>query len=248
MRHRLVPVLLFANLLSFSATILLLLTGIASPAKHASFKDIDVERVNVVGANGKPVLVLSNRRLMPGPSMNGKDYPPSVSEGRSLLAGMLFFNDDGDEVGGLLFNGFRKGNGPADYGALGHLSFDQWKQNQVVALQYNDHGTSRRAGLVIWDRPTDVPLDHELDRLLHMQSATGPDLDKLKQEAQDARAGGASGAQRVFIGSENKTAEVLLSDTKGKVRARLYVGPDNAPHLDFLNEDGSVSATYPPSK
>jgi hypothetical protein len=246
-RNRLVPVLLFTNVLSFGAIILLLLAGFASPARHASFKDIDVERVNIVGANGKPVMVLSNRRLMPGPSMNGKDYPASVSEGRSLLSGLLFFNEQGDEVGGLLFNGFRKGSGPSDYGALEHLSFDQWKQNQVIALQYNDHGTSRRAGLTIWDRPTDVPMDAELDRALHMQTASGPELEKLKREGEEARARGEAGAQRVFVGSENKTAEVRLSDIKGKVRARLYVGPDNAPHLDFLNDDGTVSASYPPA-
>ena len=59
-------------------------------------------------------------------------------------------------------------SGYVDYGALddkgasrlttlGHLSFDQWKQNQVVALQYSDDGRSRYAGLNVWDRPTDAP-------------------------------------------------------------------------------------------
>jgi hypothetical protein len=45
-----------------------------------------------------------------------------------------------------------------------HLSFDQWKQNQVVALQYIDNGKTQRAGLRIYDRPKNVPLDEIFDR------------------------------------------------------------------------------------
>jgi len=48
------------------------------------------------------------------------------------------------------------------------------------------------------------------------------------------------------VRSDDRTAQVQLHDTNGKVRVRMYVGPDNQPHLDFLGEDGSVQATYPP--
>jgi hypothetical protein len=244
-RERAVPILLACNLISFSVIAVLLLTGFGGKGK-ARFTELDIERLNVIGTNGKPVLVLANRRMIPGPSMNGKSYPRSVSEGRELLSGMIFFNEEGDEVGGLVFNGFKKGAGPEDFGAIEHLSFDQWKQNQVLALQYNDHSKSRRAGLMVWDRPTGVPLDVELDRIKRMPGATPAERESLKREADMARARGDSGAQRLFVGSRDRTAEVQLSDTKGRARARLYVGPDDAPHLDFLDGDGKVVATYPP--
>src|SRR5262249_15614314 len=137
--------------------------------------------------------------------------------------------------------------GAADYGALGHLSFDQWRQNQVLALQYNDHGNKRRAGLSVWDRPTDIPMSEELDRAVKMQNATESEKAVLRQQGADARARGASGAQRLSMGSEDKPAQVQLSDAKGRVRVRMYVGSDNQPHLDFLNEEGIVEATYPPA-
>lgn len=245
MRERAISILVATNVASIAVSSVLLLTAFSSP-RTAKFTEVTAERINIVGSSGKPVLVLSNRDRMPGPSMDGKTYPRSVSEGRELLSGMLFFNDRGDEVGGLLFNGFQKGSGSSDYSALGHLSFDQWRQNQVIALQYNDHGTRRRAGLMIWDRPTDIPMSEELDRAVKMQSAAESERPALRQEVEGARAKGALGAQRVFIGSEDKTAQVLLSDTKGHVRAKLYVGPDGQPHLDFLREDGSAEATYPP--
>jgi hypothetical protein len=247
-RERVISTLIFSNFATLAALTLILLAGFGKSPKRVTFTEIDVERINILGARGKPVLVLSNRRLMPGPSMNGKDYPRSVAEGRDLLSGMLFFNEQGDEVGGLLFNGFTKGTGPTDYAALGHFSFDQWKQNQVLALQYNDHGNSRRAGFVVWDRPTDIPMTEELDRALRMQGATGAIREALRREAQEARERGASGAQRVFVGSDDRTAQIQLNDTKGRVRARMYVGPDNQPHLDFLNEAGIVEAAYPPKR
>jgi len=245
LRERAISILLLTNVIGLAALSALLLTAFG-PSRTAKFTELNVERINILGSTGKPVLVLSNRERMPGPSMDGKTYPRSVSEGRELLSGMLFFNDRGDEVGGLLFNGFQKGAGANDYGALGHLSFDQWRQNQVLALQYNDHGTRRRAGLIVWDRPADISMAEELDRATKMQTATKPEREALRQQVAEARAKGAFGEQRVFVGSEDQTALVQLSDAKGRVRARMYVGADNQPHLDFLRENGSVEATYPP--
>lgn len=247
LRERAISILLLTNVIGLGALSAVLLTAFG-PSRTTKFTEINVERINILGPSGKPVIVLSNRERMPGPSMDGKTYARSVSEGRELLSGMLFFNDRGDEVGGLLFNGFQKGAGATDYGALGHLSFDQWRQNQVIALQYNDHGTRRRAGLIVWDRPIDIPMAEELDRATKMQTATTEaERAVLRRQIAEARAKGAFGEQRVFVGSEDQTALVQLSDVKGRVRARMYVGVDNQPHLDFLREDGSVEATYPPS-
>ncbi|MEZ5312502.1 MAG: hypothetical protein R2862_02060, partial [Thermoanaerobaculia bacterium] len=198
-----------------------------APAERGRFAELDVERLNVVGAEGRPVLILSNRPRLPGPIFGGREYPKELAEGRSLLSGMIFLNEEGDEVGGLLYNGFKKGEGESDYGALEHLSFDQWKQNQVLALQYNDHGTSRRAGLTIWDRPTDRPLEEEFARREKMLAASGEALAALEREQAEARAAGAHGAQRLFVGSRDRVAQIELNDAAGRVRARLYVGADD---------------------
>jgi hypothetical protein len=178
--------------------------------------------------------------------MGGKEYPREFSEGRSLLSGMLFYNEQGDEVGGLLYNGVRKGAGKSDYGAIEHFSFDQWKQNQVLALQYNDHGDSRRAGLAIFDRPTNFDLSTQFDRAEEMRRATGARREELKKEAAADAAAGSQGAQRLFVGSRDRVAQVELDDSHGTARARLYIGSDDVPHLDFLDPSGAVTASYPP--
>src|SRR5882672_3740755 len=60
------------------------------------FDEISVERLNVIEKNGQLIAVISNRDRMPDPITNGKAFkterPP----------GMIFYNGEGDECGGLV--------------------------------------------------------------------------------------------------------------------------------------------------
>jgi hypothetical protein len=205
-------------------------------------KELSARRVDIAGPDGRPVLALAHRTAIPGPSINGKNYPPDVIESRPLLSGMIFFNDQGDEVGGLIYNGITRGSG---YSAVGHLSFDQWRQNQVVAIQYNDNGRTRRAGLNVWDRPTDRTMDQQLDLLGRIRGAEGEERDSLMRVHSEAQVAGDYGVQRLFAGSRDETAQVELRDTAGRVRARLSVDAAGVARLEFLDESGRVVATYP---
>lgn len=241
MSDRRVRLLTLSNILSWGLLALFALTGFSQQAR-TKFTEIDLERLNVIGTNGKPVLVLANRRLIPGPSINGKDYPRSLADGRDLLSGMIFFNEQGDEVGGLIYNGIKKDSG---YSALGHLSFDQWKQNQVVALQYLDNGTSRRAGLRVWDRPTNIGFDTQLDRSLRLMQSEGNARETIRREIEAARVRGELGNERLFVGSQDQTAQIQLRDKQARVRVQLYVDDKDVARLEFLDETGKVAASYP---
>jgi hypothetical protein len=238
---RRIHILTLSNIASWSLVALLALTGFSYQTRNR-FTELDAERINIIGTNGKPVLVLANRRLIPGPSMNGKDYPRALADGRDLLSGMIFFNEQGDEVGGLIYNGIKKDSG---YSALGHLSFDQWKQNQVVALQYLDNGSSQRAGLRVWDRPTDIAFDKQLDRSLRLMQSSGNEREAIRKEIEAARTRGEFGNERLFVGSQDKTAQIQLRDKQGRVRVRLYVDAKDVARLEFLDEAGKVMASYP---
>lgn len=235
--------LLISNLFAWCLIIYFVLTGFVD-GKKKSFTEIDAQRINIVGVNGKPVMVLANKQMIPGPSMNGKDYPRDVSEGREYLSGIIFFNEQGDEVGGLVYNGIKKDSG---YSAIGHLSFDQWKQNQVLALQYIDNSKSRRAGLRIWDRPTNAPMDKELDRILAYQNAGNNDKikDSLLAEFKAARLRGDNGVERLFIGSQDETAQLQLRDRQGRIRVKLFVDSVGNARLQFLDENAKVVSEIP---
>ena len=212
--------------------------------KSNKFVTLDAERINIIGSDGKPVMVISNKKHIPGVSINGKTYPKEFSDGRENYSGIIFFNEQGDEVGGLVYNGFLKKD--SGYFAIEHLSFDQWKQNQVVALQYLDNGKSRRAGLRVYDRPN-VPMDEIFDRYVRRNNATKgtPAYDSITKEIQSSKSRGDDGVERMFVGSLNEEAQIQLRDKKGNVRAKFYVDKDGNAKIEFLNEKGKVERVFP---
>lgn len=112
-------------------------------------REIDVERINIVEGNGTVRMVLSNSSRAPDPICNGQTF--TRSGGNS--AGIIFYNGEGDECGGLVFSG-RQVDGRHSAGAA--LLFDQFKQDQVVGIMHEDSGAKRRAGFWVWDRPDDA--------------------------------------------------------------------------------------------
>jgi len=238
--------LIASNLLMLSFIVFIVLNGFRRSDDHPRFTEVDAERINIIGENGKPVLVLSNKNHIPGPSMNGKSYSPDIIDGRKYFAGMLFFNEQGDEVGGLIYAGIKKDS--VNYSSVAHLSFDQWKQNQVMALDYNDNGKSRFAGLRVWDRPTNIPMSKQLDQLEAMVANKNDShkVDSIRKLLIDAQNKGENGVERLFIGSRDQTAQIQLKDKNGVVKAKLYV--DNATNeakLEFYNDKGEVIGTFP---
>ncbi|MBK8496859.1 MAG: hypothetical protein IPL50_19095 [Chitinophagaceae bacterium] len=237
--------LIASNIILISFVAFIFLTGFDKNDKLKDFKEINVERINVIGTTGKPVLVISNRRLMPGPTINGKTYDRDVIDGREYMSGMIFFNELGDEVGGIQYAGIKKD--ATGYSAVGHLSFDQWNQNQVMALDYNDKSGNRYAGMRIWDRPTNASFDYMLDLMAAIKEADGnkPRLDSLYKLWNEAKARGENGVERMFIGSKNEVAQIQLKDKQGNVRARLYVDEHGDAKMEFLDEKAGTIAVFP---
>jgi hypothetical protein len=83
-----------------------LLSGANSGSKRVRFDEIDVNRINLVEPDGTLRLVISDKTNFPGLIVKGKGYP----HGRQT-AGMLFFNDEGTENGGLIFGGAKGRDG-----------------------------------------------------------------------------------------------------------------------------------------
>src|SRR5437867_7390599 len=137
-----------------AATVLIALLGLGGFSRRDQrprFEEIDVERINVVEKDGSVRLVISNEARMPDAIIGGKSYPRTVGR----RAGMIFFNEEGDENGGLIYSGRRDSN--ATYHAEAGLLFDQYQQDQVIGMTYDDDNGRRRAGLQVWDR-ANVPL------------------------------------------------------------------------------------------
>ena len=120
----------------------------AVPSRTAKFDEITVERINVVERDGTLRMVISNHAKLPGIIVRGKEQPFARPQ-----AGMLFYNDEGSENGGLIFGGRRNAEGKV-VDAGGSLSFDKYDANELVQLAGVDDSQDRFAGLSIRENPT----------------------------------------------------------------------------------------------
>jgi hypothetical protein len=216
-----------------TALLAAILSGFAQDKRETRFAQIDVQRINVVGPNGKTQLVISNRQDMPEATIDGKTF---TSHGRHDGAGMIFYNAEGDEDGGLVFSGNKTQHG---YRAGGDLLFDQYKQDQTVGIQYEDENGRRSAGLRVWDRPNEDLAKLMDERVLPVEKM--PDGPAKTAAIDQLRQAGLLGASRVFVG---KTADgkslLLLCDGKGRPRLRLSVTNGGDAAIEFVNAEGKV--------
>jgi hypothetical protein len=208
--------------------------------QNAKFDVIDVERINIVEPDGKLRMVISNRPRSIGPIYKGQPfgYPGG---GRP---GMIFFNDEGTENGGLTFTGSRGADGR--YRASTGMSFDQFDQDQILYFQYSDNNGVRRTGMTIADRADVNIFDLVQDRDSIMKMPEGPARTAALETLMGPRDGVPMFAQRIYVGRDPaKNALVNLSDKNGKLRIRMMVDSLNRPSLDFLDETGRVTHSFP---
>jgi len=197
--------------------------------------EIKVERINVVDANGTLRMVISNKdRMHPG-VFDGKmiDRPRPV-------AGLIFFNDEGDEAGGLAYTGQeRDGVRNADAGIM----FDQLKQDQTIGFSYTESNGRRTAGFQVWDRP-----ESRHSELVERLNAANAIADRAERDKALAavRATSPPGPRRVFVGKNgDRAALVSLADAQGRPRLVLTVDPAGNPRIEFLDESGKVVTRVP---
>jgi hypothetical protein len=217
------------------ALVFLTTAALRQAGKPQNLGEITVERINVVDANGTLRLVIANKdRMHPG-VMDGKviDRPRPV-------AGLLFFNDEGDEVGGLTITGqVRDGARRASAG----LMFDQLKQDQTIGLTYSEGNGQRTAGLQVWDRS-----DRPLSELIEQLNAANRIADPAEREAaiKKVRDAAPAGPRRVFVGkTADRSANILLADANGKPRLTLTVDATGSPRIEFLDENGKIVDRMP---
>jgi hypothetical protein len=213
-------------------------TGTARSRK-TRFEEIDVERINVVEPDGTIRLVLSSKALFPGIIFKGKEYPHPNRQ----TAGMLFYNDEGTENGGLTFGGEKDKEGKVS--AYGHLSFDQYNQDQVFTIDASEDGGNRKAGLSVWDRP-----DYSIEELILLQERV-KELPEKEKKAEFAKffSERESAHPRLYLGkSHNGSVSLRLNDRQGRDRLIIEVAPDGTPAVRFLDQDGKETGRFPEGK
>jgi hypothetical protein len=233
------------KLYAAASTCVLLVLSLAAFRREqpTKFTEIDVERINVVEPDGKLRMVISNRPRSIGPIYKGQKFG---YEGGSR-PGIIFFNDEGTENGGLGFSGARGSDGK--YQASTQLAFDQFDQDQILYLSYADQNGVRRAGLTVADRAEANIYDLVQARdSLAKRFPAGAPRDSALRVLMGPRNGVPMFAQRLYLGRDPaKNAVVNLSDPQGRPRLRLVVDSTGRASVEFLDADGRVTYSLPDS-
>jgi len=216
------PLKLYA---AFSTGILItiLFAGFQSAKEPTRFDEITVGRINIVDSLDRTRVIIAG------------GFPPRRSE----LAGLLFINEDGREAGGYVYSGTRDKDGQIQAGAT--LTFDQYRNDQIVALSYDHSGDRKRQGLTIQDRPDTLSsLVKEAYRAIE-GAPTAAIRDSVTKYYLSIIPRRDFVSPRLFVGRDfAQSSLVTLSDPAGRPRLRLQVDSLGQPSIAFLDTTGRV--------
>lgn len=213
--------------------------GAAVPAMPTKLDELTVGRLNVVEPDGTPRMIIASRARFPGMPVRGKDI---ARPDRRDLAGILFVNDEGTENGGLVQNGRLDGD---KVNAGLSLTFDRFRQDQMLQLVLDEDGDTANVGVRINDRPSYKQFSIDDLMRLHdeLKALSAGERDAAVKRHADA---GHLGAPRGYFGTRDGSARLALHDPRGRPRLVLSVSPQGEPSIALLDEAGKTVRTIDP--
>jgi len=180
-------------------------------SRSAKFDEITVQRIKLVEPNGTLRMIVSNHAKFPGIIVRGKEEAFDRPQ-----AGMLFYNDEGSENGGLIFGGYKNAKGEVvDSG--GSLTFDKYDANQIIQLAGVDDKDDKFAGLMVGEStagggsPTRIWVGRKEDGAATIALMDGNGRKRLLLEVP------ADGAPRIaFLDENGRVVNEFLPTKAGK--------------------------------
>ncbi len=204
----------------------------AAMVRNPTFGIITARRINIVEPDGTVRLTISNRADFPGAWNRKKEYP---RPDRTEAAGMLFMSEEGTEQGGLIWGASQLPDGTIEN--HGHLSLDQYEENQVFAIDAGQEGKNKFSRITMADQG-DFPIGQKRQANERIQKlAPGQQQAAWNEFFSTHR----SDVKRMVIGrSPDGSVGLELRDYNGKVRVVLAVQADGKPVFRFLDDAGRV--------
>lgn len=201
---------------------------------------ITARRINIVEPDGTVRLTISNRADFPGGWIHKKESP---RPDRRDAAGMLFMSEEGTEQGGFIWGASQLPDGTIEN--HGHLSLDQYEENQVFALDAGQEGKDKFSRITISDQG-DYPVDEK--RKAEERIGQLP-ADQQDDAWQGFFATHRHDVPRLVLGrNPDGSVGLNLCDGSGKVRISLSVQSDGKSGLQFLDDSGKVVSEFAPKR
>jgi hypothetical protein len=233
--HR-VRLLQICVLLSILLNIFFLFNFFLPIMPQQQFKVINAERINIREKNGILKAALSNSA--------GFNEGQRADQGAVRLSGLMFYNEEGQETGGLVYLGKAI---PGGQDADVTLTMDQYNQDQNIYLHHVEHkdslGSSIEDGLTINSRPDWKGIKEEYSIYNKMDKLSPNDREELKLKSLQA---GKISTRRAFYGVRRGVtnqepyddAGLFLKNKWGRDAIKIYVDIDNKPHFEIYDSLG----------
>jgi hypothetical protein len=212
-----------------------LLVAANEVSRNATLDTLTVHRINVVDREGKMAVVITSHDDFPPPIVNGK----ALKRSSGADNGLLFYNERGDEQGGLTWSGLKSSDGTFQSGNT--LSFDTVVTDQLLQVDDGNDNGKTYAYMIGWNRPRyDSP--EMMSVIQQVENAKTMDEKRAIVAAHPEL----RSATRFLMGYDpDNTSQVMLADGKGKPRIKMFVTADGQAQLQFLDADGNIVAQYP---
>lgn len=213
---------------------ILLLSSFGDKDNNKKFDEITVKRITVIGEEGLPRMVLSNETRQHSGRMNGKEFPK-----RERPSGIIFFNNKGDECGGLVYKVKEK-----EGGVSSGMSFtmDNYNDDQVIQIlndEYYKDGKSRiERGISINQYPNGTNLE---ERNKKMEAINSIKDEKERMEKMKELMLAEGSVNRLFIGrTKGNSSGLFLAGPDGKPKMMIYVDDKGEPKIQTFKENGEI--------
>ncbi len=237
---------------SFAATTAIgLLTFVFLSFKQSAnkkFGTIDVERINIIEKDGTTKMIITNAAEFPngGDSINSR--PVNVK--RKKRAGMIFYNEDGIECGGFIYDGKKRENG---HSSGLSLTFDKYDGDQAMQLLTTDVKQNGKRRVRSTLRFNDLPANSTQTNV----TEAWEELDQIKDEKTwekvyegYVKKGIIGITKRLEVGNLGKGRPngMFLYDDKGNMRAMFCIDSENIVRLETYDEKGNKVNSWPVKK
>jgi hypothetical protein len=220
----------------FLSTALLCINCVHPLLQRQRFKVLEAERINIREKSGILKAALSNSA--------GFNEFQRAERGGVTFSGLMFYNEEGQEEGGLVYSGKAI---PGGQDADVTLTMDQFRQDQNVYLHHEEHKDSQSLriedGLSVNARPDWTSVKDEYSIYGQMDKLSPEQQDELRLKSLQA---GKISSNRLFVGVKRGVKDntpyddvgVFIKNKWGRTAIKLYVDNENKPHFEVYDPLG----------
>jgi len=222
--------------LLFASTAFLFINIFHPLLQKQRFRLIEAERLNIREKTGILKAALSNSA--------GFNEFQRAERGGVTFSGLMFYNEEGQEEGGLVYSGKAVPGGQA---ADVTLTMDQYRQDQNVYLHHEEQKDLQSLhiedGLSINARPDWTRVKEEYRIYSEMDKLSPEQREELQLKSLQA---GKISSNRLFFGVKRGIKDnvsyddtgIFIKNKWGRNAIKLFVDNDNKPHFEVYDQLG----------